>query len=256
MSFMEAEAHHTYHTKLHDFVALQKPGKLLCYQELTILHTQLNKESALALPPIKPMMASQIYDSQIVGIYYAGSGDLLASLPEFTELTLEPDPQNVADPNAVKVMYQGTHLGYLPRVANKAIFTALTSQKNVVCMLEHYIPGVERHWNFSPERAAMTIHIIHAARFQQIFTNLMDIYTLTAPNLPPLWVEAMAALGDVVIPRLINYLSSHPEISEGASSQNFGFIIEEIIVELSRGSYTHINARERTNRGLVFYDLV
>ncbi|MHA1744681.1 MAG: hypothetical protein ACTSWW_01710 [Promethearchaeota archaeon] len=42
----------------------------------------------------------------------------------------------------------------------------------------------------------------------------MDIYALTYPNLPPNWVQSMAALGEVVVPMLENYLTFHPEIAE------------------------------------------
>jgi hypothetical protein len=203
----------TYHTKLQDFVALQKPDKPSCYHDLTMIHAQLFAEKTLELPPINPMAAGMIYDSQIVGVYYTENGKILASLPKFTELALNPDPQNPVDQYAVKVMYHEAHLGYLPQVVNKPIFSALTTGKEVICLLHRYVPAVERNNEFTPERAVISIHIIHPARFQQFFTNLMDIYALTYPNLPPNWVQSMTALGEVVVPMLENYLTFHPEIS-------------------------------------------
>ena len=156
----------TYHTKLQEFVALQKPNKPLCYHELTMIHGQLAVEKALVFPPINPMTAGMIYDSQIVGVYYTGNGKILTTLPEFTELELNPDPQNPVDQYAVKIMYQGEHLGYIPHVVSKPIFSALTTNKEVICLLHRYVPSVERNNEFSPERAVITVHIIHPARFR------------------------------------------------------------------------------------------
>ena len=201
-----------YHTKLQEFVALQKPDKHLCYQELTAMHAQLHAENTLVLPPINPITAGMVYNSQIVGIYYTENGIILANLPEFTELTLRSDPHNPVDQYAVKVMYQGAHLGYLPQGVNKPIFSAIRSKKDVICLLHQHVQATEHNGEFSPERAVITVHIIHPARFRRIFTNLMEIYTLTFPNLPPNWVQSMAALGEVVIPMLKFYLTSHPEI--------------------------------------------
>ena len=202
-----------YRVKKQDFVALKNTDKAICFHELQDLHAQLHAEKELVLPPICPMRAGVIYDSQIVGVYYAQSGKILAAIPEFTELELRPDPQNPVDNMAVKIMYRDAHLGFVPKVINKVIFSALTTGKNVICLMQRYIPAVERNNEFSPERASITIHIIHLGRIQKIFMNLMDIYALTYPNLPPNWVQAMVTLGEVVVPMLENYLSFHPEIS-------------------------------------------
>jgi hypothetical protein len=159
------------------------------------------------------MRAGTIYDSQIVGVYYTKSGNVLAAIPEFTELEVQPDPENPVDNKAVKILYHGKHLGFVPKVINTIIFSAITTGKNVICLMQRYIPAVERNNEFSPERASITIHIIHPGRFRKIFTHLMDIYGLTYPHLPPNWKQAMVALGEVVVPMLETYLRFHPEVS-------------------------------------------
>lgn len=203
----------TYHAKLQEFVALQKPDKIMCYQELTGLHAQLHVGKDLALPSITPVAVGAIYDTQIVGVYYAKSGPTLKGLPGFTELDLNPNPHNPADVNAIKVVYRGTHLGYLPKTINQIILSALKTKREVICLMGRHIPAVEQQGEFSPERATITVHIVHPTRFQRIFINLMDIYGLTFPNLPSNWLAAMVALGEVVIPLLGSYLGFHPELS-------------------------------------------
>lgn len=42
-----------------------------------------------------------------------------------TDLTLEPEPDNPYDDHAVKVMYQGEHIGYIERSNNSALHEAL-----------------------------------------------------------------------------------------------------------------------------------
>ncbi len=182
------------------------------------------------------MRAGTIYDSQIVGVYYAQSGKILASPQEFTELELQPDPQNPVDNKAVKIMYQGAHLGFVPKVINKIIFSAITTGKNVLCLMQRYIPAVERNNEFSPERASITIHIIHPVRFQKIFTHLMDIYGLTYPNLPPNWGQAMVALGEVGVSFLepqIPDVSDLPIQDHPTASQEFIDGVSSLVTRLT-----------------------
>jgi hypothetical protein len=49
----------------------------------------------------------------IVGMKHRGTEKLLASLPRHEPLSLVREPTNEHDPNAVKVMHGGTHIGYL-----------------------------------------------------------------------------------------------------------------------------------------------
>lgn len=49
----------------------------------------------------------------IVGMQFAGTVDLMKSLPAGEPLVLEREPTNRFDSNAVKVFARGTHVGYL-----------------------------------------------------------------------------------------------------------------------------------------------
>lgn len=52
---------------------------------------------------------------RLVGTYYRGQDtvNLLKALPEGTVVSFKHEPDNQHDPNAVKVMYDGIHLGYV-----------------------------------------------------------------------------------------------------------------------------------------------
>lgn len=55
------------------------------------------------------------HDTYIAGTDHYGNIDLIRSLTAGTALDLEPEPTNQYDPNAVKVIYDNKHLGYIPR---------------------------------------------------------------------------------------------------------------------------------------------
>lgn len=46
-------------------------------------------------------------------------------------VTLEPDGDNEYDPNAVRVMLSGHHIGFIPKQSNGPIFSALTDGDEV-----------------------------------------------------------------------------------------------------------------------------
>lgn len=56
-------------------------------------------------------------DFPIRGAYYRGQEvlDLIDTFEENTELTLEREPENEYDPFAIKILYEGIHLGYVPK---------------------------------------------------------------------------------------------------------------------------------------------
>lgn len=49
------------------------------------------------------------------------------------ELTLEPDTNNKYDAFAVRVLYDGEHIGYLPKGHNTIVFEALCNHEDVSC---------------------------------------------------------------------------------------------------------------------------
>lgn len=67
-------------------------------------------------------MARRAYPSAIVGLRHAGPngedrGAALSALGPGAVLRLEPEPDNPHDPDAVAVLREGAHLGYVPRRA-------------------------------------------------------------------------------------------------------------------------------------------
>jgi hypothetical protein len=52
----------------------------------------------------------------------AGIGDVVS---------LEPDPENEYDPQAVKVIFNGHHIGFIPKQSNPPVFAALQAEEEV-----------------------------------------------------------------------------------------------------------------------------
>jgi len=48
------------------------------------------------------------------------------------ELTLSPEPTNPHDPNAIRILKEGTQIGYVPRVYCTAILLAMSNKLNLV----------------------------------------------------------------------------------------------------------------------------
>lgn len=56
------------------------------------------------------------HETYIAGVKFRpGVPDYMAGLPADAEFDLEPEPTNEYDPNAVKVLNGGVHVGYVPR---------------------------------------------------------------------------------------------------------------------------------------------
>ena len=60
-----------------------------------------------------------------------GALDYLAGLGENAEYDLVPEPDNQYDPHAVRVMHNGTHVGYVPRDLSEEV-TALIREDRIV----------------------------------------------------------------------------------------------------------------------------
>lgn len=67
-------------------------------------------------------MVNQHYATfHIAGFTYWDGLDVFDELKTGLELTLEAEPSNGHDPNAVKILYSETMLGYIPRGENEEI---------------------------------------------------------------------------------------------------------------------------------------
>jgi HIRAN domain. len=67
-------------------------------------------------------MVNQHYATfHIAGFTYWDGLEVFEELKVGTELTIEAEPDNRHDPNAVKILFNETMLGYIPRDENEAI---------------------------------------------------------------------------------------------------------------------------------------
>jgi hypothetical protein len=67
-------------------------------------------------------MVNQHYATfHIAGFTYWDGLDVFDELKVGLELILEAEPSNGHDPNAVKILFKGTMLGYIPREGNEEI---------------------------------------------------------------------------------------------------------------------------------------
>lgn len=75
------------------------------------------------------------YHTKVAGVTFEGRQDIIKNLEAGTALLFERDPENKFDKNAVKVIAEGKHIGFLPKgnwVANEmdqgVRFNAVISQ--------------------------------------------------------------------------------------------------------------------------------
>lgn len=62
------------------------------------------------------------HEAYIAGVKFRQGGEQrLASIEDRTELTFELDPTNPHDPNAVKILHEGFHLGFVPRELSREV---------------------------------------------------------------------------------------------------------------------------------------
>lgn len=89
------------------------------------------------------------------GVQFRPTKGIVEGLEEGTNLTLEPEPDNKFDPNAIKVMYGTEHLGYVPAKFAAEIGAALQiHEENLQCTLTTYAPK-SSPW----ERLGLTITV-------------------------------------------------------------------------------------------------
>ena len=67
---------------------------------------------------------TQVDQFLIAGFQYHEGAEVLRKLKVGTKLDLVPEFDNPYDPNAIRIEYKGTHLGYVPR-ANNALLAQM-----------------------------------------------------------------------------------------------------------------------------------
>ena len=69
-------------------------------------------------------------DTYIAGVkFYPGVGVMLRQLARGTELQLEPQDDNRFDPTAVKVLHNGTHVGYIPAFLSNKVLNLINNNQ-------------------------------------------------------------------------------------------------------------------------------
>lgn len=56
-----------------------------------------------------------MYHTKVAGVTFEGRQDIIKNLEAGTPLLFERDPENKFDKNAVKVIAEGKHIGFLPK---------------------------------------------------------------------------------------------------------------------------------------------
>jgi len=75
----------------------------------------------------------------IAGVQHHQMNKVINDLVEGEELNLVPEPDNKFDPNAIKIEYEGTMLGYVPKKLSAEIAAALETG-SLCCMIETLNP--------------------------------------------------------------------------------------------------------------------
>ena len=64
---------------------------------------------------------------------YMTDEDIYKYMVQIDEIELEPEPDNPHDPNAIKVIADGVHIGYVPAKSTKKIGQLLEKHPEVMC---------------------------------------------------------------------------------------------------------------------------
>lgn len=84
---------------------------------------------SVATPPDETTRTSQatllIQSSPLAGSQYHALPDVVSAIRVGDALSLQREPANPHDPNAIQVLWQGHLLGYVPRRENKAVARAM-----------------------------------------------------------------------------------------------------------------------------------
>lgn len=77
-------------------------------------------------------MADEFFiDFRVAGVFYRAEVSNFKQLQIGDELALEPEPSNRYDQDAIKVLFGGNHIGYVPKDSTQYIHAALKSGKTL-----------------------------------------------------------------------------------------------------------------------------
>lgn len=98
------------------------------------------------------------YETQVVGMHFrerdgVPAKAIVANMIPPVELTLEREPDNRFDAYAIKVLYEGQHIGYIPATDACYIAPDLDDGATATCTVEDF---VERKNNLHPICSVIT----------------------------------------------------------------------------------------------------
>ncbi len=80
-------------------------------------------------------MSDAKHEAFIAGVKFRpGAEGRLQSLADGALLTLDPEPDNQYDPDAVRVLHEGFHLGYVPRELSAEVATLIKHRRIGPCV--------------------------------------------------------------------------------------------------------------------------
>ncbi len=119
-------------------------------------------------PHMKSPKVASIELHQIVGIYYAKSGDYLEKLEKGEPLRLKREPDNPYDECAISVWHYKKRLGYLSRNENKELFKKMDHQ-----VIDCYL-GNPCTCN-RLKRANIEVHTFNKHKFNAFVSGCLEI---------------------------------------------------------------------------------
>jgi len=95
-----------------------------------------------------PSEYKPIYKFPIAGVQHHRIKDVLSKLEEGQWLTLRTEPTNKFDPNAIRIEFKDTMLGYVPKMRSAEISAKLSVGKIVGCKLV-YLNKLAKPWDMT-----------------------------------------------------------------------------------------------------------
>lgn len=98
-----------------------------------------------------PILAAQVQARMVLatlplaGYQYHAGKRVWSQLRVGDALTLEREPDNPHDPRAVRVLWQGEMLGYVPRAGNETVARLMDQGVRLSGRITHLQPG-RSHW--------------------------------------------------------------------------------------------------------------
>lgn len=102
--------------------------------------------SWISLPAAAEVVARMVLMTlPVAGVQYHAGKAVWGQLRVGDALTLEREPDNPYDPRAVRVLWQGHMLGYVPRAGNETVARLLDQGVRLAGRITHLQPG-RSHW--------------------------------------------------------------------------------------------------------------